>query len=396
MPCRILHVDLDAFFVEVCRRQLPALRDVAQVVVGGRKEGRGVVQSASYACRAFGVKAGMPVRQAARLCPDATFVKGEFAWYRAASRQVRDVLAALAPAVQMASLDEAYLDFTNTELLHPVSLLPVARMVRDRVREAAGLDVSIGIGPNRMVAKLASDYAKPRGLVEVRAGWERAFMAGLPLKAIPGIGPHTAERLRARGLVDVAQVQALALPDLERLVGDAAADLKLRCDGHGATVLRPDRAPKSVSRETTLPEDEAARAPLEALLGRLVAKVAYDLRSAGLEARTVVLKLRHGDFVTVTRRVTLARATDLDAELERAAQPLLAAAFDGARRRGQGVRLLGVAATNLVAAATEELFEDPARTRARDLARAVDRVRAKFGYGAVGDARASGREGRPE
>ena len=163
MPARILHVDLDAFFVEVCRQRHPELRGIELLVVGGRRDQRGVVQSASYAARSFGIHAGMPIAEAVRLCPQATFFQGAFAHYRDASRAVRLVLDEFSPTVVMSSLDEAYLDFAGTERLHPVSLLPIAEQLRDRVQWETGLDCSVGIGPNRMIAKLASDCAKPRG-----------------------------------------------------------------------------------------------------------------------------------------------------------------------------------------------------------------------------------------
>src|SRR5262245_51223084 len=176
MAARIIHVDLDAFFVEVCRRRYPELRDIELLVVGGRRESRGVVQSASYGARRFGIHAGMSIAQAVRLCPQATFFQGSFVHYRDASRAVRAVLERFSPVVAMASLDEAYLDFGGTERLYPVSLLPVAERLRDEVKRDTGLDCSVGIGPNRMIAKMASDAAKPRGLMEVRAGWEERFL----------------------------------------------------------------------------------------------------------------------------------------------------------------------------------------------------------------------------
>jgi len=244
--------------------------------------------------------------------------------------------------------------------------------------------VSVGIGPNRMIAKLASDYAKPRGLMEVRAGWEEGFLAGLPLSALPGVGPKTAARWAELGLVDVAHVQALGVEALERLVGaDAAKEIKLRAHGYGGTTLSPDRAAKSVSRETTLSRDERDPARLEALLGLLTARVAAQLRDEGLVARTVTLKLRHDDFVTVTRRQTLPEATDLDRELLAEARRLFRAAFEEVRRRDRGVRLIGIAATNLTTAVEPDLFESADRARLRDLTDAVDRVRDRYGFDAV-------------
>ena len=383
MPARILHVDLDAFFVEVCRHNHPELRDVQLLVVGGRRDQRGVVQSASYAARRFGIHAGMPIGEAVRLCPEATFFQGSFGDYRKASLAVRAVLEDFSPIVVMSSLDEAYLDFGGTERLHPISLLPVAEQLRDQVKSTTGLDCSVGIGPNRMIAKLASDCAKPRGLMEVRSGWEVGFLAGLPLRAMPGVGPKTAERWAELGLTDVHQVQTLTEQALERLIGADAWPLKLRAHGQGGTTLRPQRLPKSVSRETTLSRDLRDPDQLERILALLTARVAAQLRDEQIVARAVTMKLRHDDFRTVTRRRTLETATDLDAEIYLAARSLFREAFEEVRRRNRGVRLIGVAATNLGTAAEEDLFEPPERSRLRLLTEAVDKVRGKFGFDAV-------------
>ncbi len=383
MTTRFLHVDLDAFFVEVCRQLRPELRAVDLLIVGGRPGGRGVVQSASYGARAHGVRAGMPTSEAARRCPGATFVQGTFDDYRRASHAVRKVLEEFTPIVVMASLDEGYLDFTGTDRLHPVSLLPVAERIRDRVRAETGLDCSIGIGSNRMVAKLASDAAKPRGLMEVREGWEEGFLAGLPLRALPGVGPKTAERLQGLGLTEVADVQARTVEELERLIGDEAKLLKRRAHGHGGRVLRGRQETKSVSRETTFDQDLTDLARLERVLLRLAAHVGSQLRGERLAARTVTLKLRHGDFVTRTRSHTLPAPSDLDAELTSVGRELLSAMFGEARKRGKGVRLLGIAATNLVEPPAADLFEEPERTKLRQLTSAVDQVRERFGFDAA-------------
>ena len=383
MPARLLHVDLDAFFVEVCRHNHPELRDVELLVVGGRRDQRGVVQSASYAARRFGIHAGMPIAEAVRLCPQATFFQGSFGNYRKASLAVRAVLEDFSPLVVMSSLDEAYLDFGGTERLHPISLLPVAEQLRDQVKQATGLDCSVGIGPNRMIAKLASDCAKPRGLMEVRSGWEVGFLAGLPLRAMPGVGPKTAERWAELGLTDVHQIQTMTEQALERLIGADARPLKLRAHGQGGTTLRADRLPKSVSRETTLSRDLRDPDQLERILALLTARVAAQLRDEQILARGVTMKLRHDDFRTVTRRRTLETATDLDAEIYLAARSLFRDAFEEVRRRDRGVRLIGVAVTNLGTAAEEDLFEPPERSRLRLLTEAVDKVRGKFGFDSV-------------
>lgn len=383
MAARILHVDLDAFFVEVCRQYHPELREIELLVVGGRRDQRGVVQSASHAARRFGIHAGMPIAEAVRLCPQATFFQGAFVHYRDASRAVRAVLEDFSPTVVMSSLDEAYLDFAGTERLHPVSLLPVAEELRGQVKQRTGLDVSVGIGPNRMVAKLASDYAKPRGLMEVRAGWEQGFLAGLALGALPGVGPKTAQRWSELGLVTVHQVQEMDERALEQLIGPDARQLKLRARGQGGTTLRPARLPKSVSRETTLSRDLRDPLELEEILALLTARVGAQLRDEQILAKAVTMKLRHDDFRTVTRRRTLETATDLDAEIYLAARELFRSAFAEVRRRDRGVRLIGVAATNLGTAAEEDLFEPAGRKRLRQLTVAVDKVRGKFGFDAV-------------
>jgi DNA polymerase IV len=394
MTTRIMHVDLDAFFVEVCRQRHPELRALELLVVGGRRDQRGVVQSASYAARAYGIRAGMPIAEAVRRCPQATFFQGAFNHYRDASRAVREVLTRFSPTVVMASLDEAYLDFTGTDRLYPVSLLPVAETLRDTVGKETGLACSIGIGPNRMVAKLASDTAKPRGLMEVRAGWESGFLAGLPLRALPGIGPKTAARWATLGLVDVVQVQQLSLAALADLIGSQAKLLKLRAEGYGGTALNADRLPRSVSRETTLARDVRDPEWLERTLALLTARVASQLREERLVAKTVTLKLRHDDFHTVTRRHTLSEPTDLDGELLGAARTLFRQAFAEVRRRNRAVRLIGIAATNLGTAASPDLFESEQRSRQRRLTQAVDQVRERFGFGSVGQGNLLGRKKR--
>jgi DNA polymerase-4 len=326
----------------------------------------------------------MPIAEAVRRCPKATFVQGPFGRYREASQQVREVLEKHAPLVVMTGLDEGYLDFSGTDLIHPTSLLNPATDIRNEVHTQTGLDCSIGIGPNRMIAKIASDYAKPRGICEVREGWERGFMAGLPLRALPGIGPKTAERLAAQGLEDVAQVQAMSPEALTALVGrDEAMSLIRRADGRGGSSVRARERAKSVSRETTFFQDISDLARLDRVLLLLIARVAGQLRDEELEAGALVLKLRHGDFVTVTRRITLKPRTALDGPLRDAARKLLAPAFAAARQRGQAIRLLGVAATSLEPTALAGLFTPAAQIDQENVARAVDKVRERYGFDAM-------------
>jgi DNA polymerase-4 len=383
-----MHVDLDAFFVEVCRRDDAALRDVELLVVGGRRESRGVVQSASYGARAFGVRSGMPIAEAVRRCPAATFVQGEFASYRTASRAVRHVLEQHAPAVVMTGLDEGYLDYSGTDLLHPGSLLDRATTIRTAVRNATALDCSIGIGPNRMIAKVASDYAKPRGICEVREGWEAGFLAGLPLSALPGIGPRTTARLAARGLRDVTQIQSASEEELTDLVGrETARWLQRRAMGRGSSRVRAATAAKSVSRETTFARDVSRPEELDRTLVWLIAKLAAQLRAEKLVAGAIVLKLRYDDFRTLTRRRTCRPPTAQDEIIRDIARALLEPALATARGQGHAIRLLGVAAVDLTPEPLGDLFTATTTPAAEGVTRAVDSVRARFGFDALRPAR---------
>jgi DNA polymerase-4 len=234
-----------------------------------------------------------------------------------------------------------------------------------------------------MIAKVASDAAKPRGMLEVRPGWETEFLAGFELRALPGIGPKTAAQLARLGFTDVWQIQQTSRESLERILGMEAKWLKHRADGHGGTILTPHQLPKSVSRETTLSRDSTDLKMLDRILTLFSARVAAQLREEGLAARTVQLKLRHGDFHTVTRRHTLPEPTNLDREIYTAARALFDLAYHEMRQRDQGVRLLGVGASNIIVAGPADLFEPEQRTRDREITTAVDRVREKYGFDAM-------------
>lgn len=379
-----MHLDLDAFFVEVCRRENPALREIDLLIVGGRRESRGVVQSASYAARACGVRSGMSIAEAVRRCPKATFVQGPFSSYRKASRAVQSVLAELVPAVEMVGLDEGYLDYTGTDLLHPVSLLDAATRIREAVYSATELDCSIGIGPNRMIAKIASDYAKPRGICEVRAGWEKAFLAGLPLTALPGIGPKTATRLAELGLTEIAHVQQMSDAQLAELLGrEAATALARRASGHVTRRTGPRAHAKSASRETTFSRDVTDREELDRVLVLLTTRICAQLREEQLVAGAVVLKLRYSDFTTITRRKSLDDPSADDLIIRRATRALLAATLNEPRGRGRAIRLLGFAAVALQPAPLGDLFQSSAALPPTPISHALDAVRSRFGFDAL-------------
>jgi len=402
VPRRILLVDADAFFVAVARLVDPDGAGKAPLlVVGGRPGGRGVVCSASYEARQYGVRSAMPIARAERLCPHALFVPVPRGECGRKSREIAAVLARFAPVVQAASIDEWYLDLTGTEALYGhAPLREVAHRIRDAVRAETGLTVSLGGGTNKLVAKLAVEFAKPKpgtsgdGTHVVAPGEEAAFMTRVALGDIPGVGPRLRERLQSIGLPDVAAVRAAGIPTLERLLGQRAAHwLHDRVYGLGSTDVQPREHPQSVSHEETFGRDLHDDADLEVELVRLVTRVATDLRRKSLAARTVTVRLKDADF----RRRGASRTLDAPVVADRVILLVARELLHKLRRaRRTPARLLGVALSGLADGEEEQLslFGDwapaadaPAAVREtprdRALAGAVDALRARFGADAI-------------
>ena len=380
----IFHVDMDAFFVSVEELFDPGLKH-KPVVVGGQAHERGVVSAASYAARQFGVHSAMPLRTAYKLCPHAIFLDGHPERYRDCSRQVRLVLESFSPLVEMASIDEAYLDMTGTARLHGPPLA-AAHAVHAAIARATQLNCSIGIGTSRLIAKIGSDQAKPHGILQVWPGAEAAFLAPLPVRKIPGVGAKTEQRLRDLGVTRVRDLTQLGPRRLERELGawgTALAGKALGEDAGGwfdAGVGRRDAA-KSISHEHTFTNDTADPALLEATLGRLSQMVGRRLREQGVAGRTIQLKLRNSAFETITRAHTLARPTNLDPPIWDAIRDLFRANW----RAGTAVRLLGVQVASFETEAPQhELFDRAPAERWRDATRAADKLRDRFGDGVVG------------
>ncbi|MBX6364704.1 MAG: DNA polymerase IV [Gemmatimonadetes bacterium] len=397
---RILLVDCDAYFVQVARLEDPEGAGRQEyLLVGGRPEGRGVVTSASYACRPYGVRSGMPMAQALRLCPRAVRVPVPRAACARKHREIRAVLERFAPVVSPASIDEFYLDLTGTEALYRhAPLAEVAERIRAAVREETRIDVSVGGGTSRLVAKLAVRRAKPAGVYVVPPGGEAAFVAQLQLAALPGVGPKLQERLRRLGMVSVADALKHGRKALCDWLGESTgAWLDDRIRGIDPTPVEPPGQAKSVSREETFPKDVNDDAVLDAELLRLAMRAAADLRQDGLRARTVTVKLRDGDFTTRQASRTLPRPVETDRAVYRIARELLARLR--AERR-VGARLLGVGLSQLTPGdgpAQLALFEDPAAAsleteRDRALARALDAVRARFGARSILPGKIAGAE----
>lgn len=393
---RILLADADAFFVAVARQVDPEGAGRAPLlIVGGRPGSRGVVCSASYETRAFGVRSAMPIAQALRLCPEAMCVPVPRHACSDTSRAIRRVLNDFTPSVEGASIDEWYLDLTGTEALyHHESLDRTARRIRAAVMAATGLSVSIGGGPNKLVAKLAAERAKPSkapqagGVHIVPTSDVAAFMATLALAEIPGIGPKLQERLGKLGLTRVSDILVHDVATLARWTDKkTAAWLWRRVRGESDTAVEPRAPAKQVSREETFGRDLTSRALLETELRRLCTKAAADLRGDGLAARTITVKYRTSDWTTRTAARTLPEPVESDRAITDTALVLLAQLRQTQR---QPARLVGVALSNFAAARDAEQLVMFAESRPvveaprdRDLSRALDAVRAKFGDEAI-------------
>jgi len=386
------HVDMDAFFVSVEELYDPSLKN-KPVVVGGRPNERGVVSAASYAARKFGVHSAMPLRTAYKLCPQAIFVEGHPDRYRECSRQVREVLESFSPLVEMASIDEAYLDMTGTERLHGPPLR-AAHLLHEVMKDRTRLNCSIGIAASRLLAKICSDQAKPNGILWVLPGREAAFLAPLDVRKVPGVGKVTEKNLHDVGIRKVGDLVRLDEAFLEQRFGKwglalAGKSRGLDAGGWFDTEIGEDAGPKSISHEHTFGEDTADAAQLESTLARLCEMVGRRLREHGLEARTVQLKLRYSDFSTITRAHSIARATQLDTELYDEIRALFRANWTA----GRPVRLLGVHASSWGEGGEQmDLLGEEKHEKWRQALAAADRLRDKFGESAV--SLASGMKGQ--
>ena len=374
---------MDAFFVSVEELFDPNLRGKA-VVVGGRSNERGVVSAASYEARKFGVHSAMPLRTAYQLCPNAIFVDGHPDRYRDYSDRVRQILDRFSPLVEMASIDEAYLDMTGSErLLGPP--LAAAHSLHASIKSDTDLNCSIGIGSSRLVAKITSDQAKPNGVLWVLPGEEARFLAPLDVRKIPGVGKVTEKHLHQLGIRKIGDLATLDQEFLESKFGKwglalAGKALGLDAGGWFDTTLGAREDPKSISHEHTYSEDLADPSALEATLARLSEMVGRRLREHGLHARTVQIKLRYQDFTTITRAHSLDHSTQLDNELFDTARNL----FRRNWKPGAKVRLLGVQASTLSAIEGQlNLLDDEKTVKWRDALRAVDGLRDKYGESAV-------------
>ncbi len=375
----ILHVDMDAFYASVEQRDRPELRG-RPVIVGGVGR-RGVVCAASYEARPFGVHSAMPTATARRLCPHGVFLPLRMGHYAQVSRRIRDIFHAFTPLVEPLSLDEAFLDVRGCEALFGPAP-DIARRIKERIRAETGLVASVGVAANKVLAKLAGDVGKPDGLVVLPPERVAAFLAPLPVGRLWGVGARGQERLHGLGVRTIGQLAALPERTLIDHFGDAGRQLARLARGEDDRRVVPDREARSISTETTFAHDVGDPHALRAWLLDLVDQLAARLRTAGVWARTVEVKVRSSDFRTRTRSASLPDPTQQTEPLWQAAQALLERSLTA---DVLPLRLLGVGASRLVrdGAVQGQLFDADQRRRQAALDRAVDAIRGHFGAGAV-------------
>jgi len=406
-----MHIDMDAFFVSVEEVLDPSLRG-KPVVVGGDPAGRevggtdsqtgrsvspgkfvsgtdsdpyafparGVVAAASYKAREYGIHSAMPLAQAKRLCPHAIFLRGKYDQYVECSEKIMGIFRRYSPVVEPVSLDEAYLDLTGCERMHHASVLGIGERIRNEIQSEVGVNASIGIAGSRMVAKVASDEAKPNGMLWVAPGREREFLAPLPIRKMPGIGEKSGEIFQELGIRRIGDLTRFPPELLAKVFGKHGRRLHRRARGEdGEPVVEWDKQ-KSLGREITFDQDTIDPAYLECVLGRLVERLGKTLRDKHLAARCVTLKLRYSDFKTYTRRHTLPGPTDLDTAIFSAAVELFRDLFVRRTR----IRLIGVSLSSLRLPEQQlDLFEEHRLQKLRRLYDGLDRIKARHGSRAV-------------
>jgi DNA polymerase-4 len=375
----ILHVDMDAFYASVEERDDPCLVG-KPVIVGGTAAGRGVVAAANYEARKFGVHSAMAAARAVLLCPHAMFIKPRMNRYAEVSQQIRAIFEEFTPLIEPLSLDEAFLDVTASESLFGSSA-DIGHRIQQRIGAELGLVASVGVAPNKFLAKIASDLRKPRGFVIVEPGQEQAFLDPLPVGRIWGVGKVTGQVFERLGIRTIGQLRQLSLDSLAEIFGASGEHYWRLAHGIDERKVIPDREAKSISHETTFSEDIADIELLGAWLVELAEQVARRLRRHELRARTVDIKVRFADFKTITRSVTLTAPTDITQELLAAGQTLLSLL----PANHLPMRLLGFGVSGFAASSRlqRQLFDEPDRERHRALDQVADVLAGKFGRAAL-------------
>jgi len=370
----IFHIDLDAFFVSVEQVLNPRLRGKA-VIVGGDPERRGVVASASYQARPFGIHAGMPLSKARRLCPQAIFIQANFSRYRQASHKFMAILADFSPCIEPLGIDEAYLDVTGCEG-HYGSFRQRALAIKERVPKELGLPASLGIATCKVEAKVASDLCKPDGLLEIAPGEERHFLSPLPVAKLPGVGKKTGQVLQEMGIVTIGELASLPLSVVKKHFGKFGVVIHRYANGIDERRVEAPGESKSINKQITFARDTLQRHFLEANLHHLCQQVSAELRSQDKQASCVTLKLRYADFRTITRQTTLKPASNISQIIFAIAMQLLSTALAQKRKP---IRLIGVKVSGLCGKEKQLGMFDSQREKLEHLDKAVDRIRRKYG-----------------
>lgn len=381
MPHWIIHIDMDAFFPSVEQVLNPKLKG-KPIIVGAKPNERGVVSSASYEARVFGVRSAMPSRRAGQLCPQGIFVHGHYEAYEKYSAAIRRIFLHYTGAVDMMSLDEGYLDFAGYELLYSDIPLIGRRIQQDILRETK-LSCSVGVATSRVVAKVASDFKKPRGFTVVAPGHEKQFFAPLPIRKLPGIGPKSEEELQKIGIYKLGDISRQPLEFWSQRWGKVGVALWYESQGQDYGRFAQTPKSHSVSRETTFGVDTQNQTLLHSTLAYLVEKAAYDLRFQGEKAREVKVKVRYADFTTSTSGKKLMLATSHTTDLHQTAKDI----FERLYQKNQRVRLLGVGFGCLQPDQEQgsifDVLEAGELGRLKSLNQAADKIRGRYGFGAI-------------
>jgi DNA polymerase-4 len=381
----IAHMDCDAFYASVEKRDRPELRDVPVIVGGGR---RGVVTTCCYIARISGVRSAMPMFKALKACPQAVVIKPDFSKYRTESRRIMAMMADLTPLVQPLSLDEAWMDLSGTERLHGHPPVETLARLQARIEAEVGITVSIGLAANKFLAKIASDLDKPRGFSVIGGAEAQAFLAPRPVGILPGVGPAMVASLEAANLRTVGDIARTDLKALATRFGSNGLRLHALAQGRDTRAVDPDQVRKSISAETTFEHDLKTFEELDDRLVWLAEKVARQARAGGVAGRVVTLKLRGTDFRILTRRKALAVPTQTARTILAVGRDLLTQELK-AGAQGRSFRLVGVGVTELIESGSVETdFFDGDESRALVHERTADSIRARFGAQAVMSARA--------
>lgn len=368
----IFHLDLDAFFVSVERILDPSLIG-KPVIVGGDPKGRGVVAACSYEARKFGLHSAMPIRRAYSLCPQGIYLHGNYKEYSRYSRIVKDILSQYAPVIQQASVDEYYMDFSGTEKIYG-NFFEFAKKLQKIILDQTKLPCSIGIGKNKTLAKIGSDCMKPMGVTYIEPGFEKNFLAPMPVETIPGIGKKTTIELNRRGFYKIGDITAAPLEYFTKAFGKGGMDIWYKANGEGSEYLTIDHDPKSISKENTFMEDTTDLDIIKNELFNMTGHVCQNLRDNKMQALCVNLKLRYTDFSTLTRSKTVP-PTDDDKVVFEAVWDLFVKAYT----RRVAIRLIGVGVSKLVKLPDQQsLFDD--EVKRKKILEAVNTIRQKHGY----------------